>query len=88
MSIAAVWTPRISEELVAKHENHNAFDRYAIVAPKSLPSTIRPSLVGTSTRKNFKFCTIFDYPPRVSIVQRHERLQVIKKYEELVNKHY
>ena len=41
----SVWTPRFSEQLVAKQERHTAFDRYAIPATKSLPATIRPSIV-------------------------------------------
>ena len=41
----SVWTPKISEQLVAKQESHNAFDRYEIAATKLLPATIWPSVV-------------------------------------------
>ena len=41
----SVWTPRIREQLVAKQESHNAFDRYASAATKLLPATIQPSVV-------------------------------------------
>ena len=46
MSIAQFRSPRIDEELVAEHERHNTFDRYAIAATKLLPATIRPFVVG------------------------------------------
>ena len=42
----SVWTPRIDEELIAKHKSRNDFDRYAIAAFKTLPGTVRPSVVG------------------------------------------
>ena len=63
----SVWTPRIGKELVAKHKSHNTFDRCTVTATKLLPVAISCK---TSTIGNFKFCTVFGYPRRVSIVQR------------------
>ena len=50
-----VWTARIGEELVAKHESHNAFDKYAIAATKLLPGTIWSSVVGHLPQEISKF---------------------------------
>ena len=47
----SVWTARIGEELVAKHENHKAFNRFLIVGTKSLPATIQPFVIGCLPRK-------------------------------------
>ena len=63
----AIWTPTISEELVAKHENHNVHDRYAIATFKLLPGTIDPSVVGHLPREISRFTYyIIIYGGRVS----------------------
>ena len=41
----SVWTPSIGEELVAKHESLNAFDKYEIAAKKYMYYQ-RPPVVG------------------------------------------
>ena len=51
----SVWTPRIDEELTATHESRNNFDRYEIAAFKTLPGTIRPSVVGHLPREISRF---------------------------------
>ena len=47
----SVWTPTIGEVLVAQHESHMAYDRYAIAILKLLPGTIRPSVAGHLPRE-------------------------------------
>ena len=64
----SVWTPRVGEELVVKHGNLNAFDKYAIAATKVIPVAI---CCRTPTTGNFKFCTVFDHHRTASIVQCH-----------------
>ena len=48
-------TPTMDDELTATHESSNRFDRYAIAAIKTLPGTIRPSVVGHLPREFFRF---------------------------------
>ena len=65
----SVWTPRIGKELTAKHESNNNFNRYTITVFKTLPGTIRPSVVGHLPRKIY---LLPDYPRWVSIMQSHQ----------------